>query len=682
MRRFRTSELLLALNFLSWLHTSAYAETEADAIREFERGDLQVLKAAVSGLHSVGLTAFANKASANAFLTPEIGDRLRLGKAGIDYVCAPAVHVAMTGTTLQHAEVAYLFIHRGGDPVTHSLEIPGERTDFAPAIMYTIGYQVKPNSSRVALLEKVLQGFPQRFNMTRVNAWVKGSKSSPPLHCAVQARIFDAVYLLSTVHKSLPAFTYDPNQRNMYGQTALMLAAMNGEYEFAEVMIHNRLKIMVEDKFGRTCLHYAAMAGRADIIKLIVDSSAVKDLEVIQNLIGHADKEGRTALGLASLAPARISAVRALRTKMTAVGLVPSTVPWLVKPLVCELRNTTEYLLKTHGDIRSHRLDFSDQRTGDALRLNSTDDIDCVSRSIPWTNETRSWFKRDYVSTRRPVLIHHAISSNNEKKVIEDIESQLGHLHSAEKTSLRKVGLQVSTVSGEDGSLTLSEFIGLLQLYKKREMVLSESGEPLEDLKNDADSKLNVLARHLFAVQTQREADSSLALLGVVSEIHSLFPPKQCTPPNHGLHNVFIDVSSVGGIINGTVDYDSHFHYAIVSGVSKVLLFAPPANRTAGLKRAEILDRLLRQPKDHSQLIERFLKFREVQKYVEMYEIVQIAGDVLYVPPAWSFIMVATSDVVSILSQDCMIDVRIPSCERHSVNVPIFPNIRRMDYIS
>ena len=95
---------------------------------------------------------------------------MELGSAGVDFIPGPVSHVAMCGASLRHVEVAHFLINLGADPTLYSKEINTE-VDFAPAMMYTLGYQVLPNASRAALLQKLVIAFPLKFDMSRVRKW-------------------------------------------------------------------------------------------------------------------------------------------------------------------------------------------------------------------------------------------------------------------------------------------------------------------------------------------------------------------------------------------------------------------------------------------------------------------------------------------------------------------------------
>ena len=68
----------------------------------------------------------------------------------------------------------------------------------------------------------------------------------------------------------------DVNHLNAQGESALMLAAINGQADLAAKLIEKKADV---NKTGWTALHYAASAGHLDIISLLLENSAYIDAE-------------------------------------------------------------------------------------------------------------------------------------------------------------------------------------------------------------------------------------------------------------------------------------------------------------------------------------------------------------------------------------------------------------------
>lgn len=68
----------------------------------------------------------------------------------------------------------------------------------------------------------------------------------------------------------------DLNKLNAQGESALMLAAFKGQTEFVKKLIAKKADV---NKTGWTPLHYAASAGRPEIISLLIENYAYIDAE-------------------------------------------------------------------------------------------------------------------------------------------------------------------------------------------------------------------------------------------------------------------------------------------------------------------------------------------------------------------------------------------------------------------
>jgi hypothetical protein len=78
---------------------------------------------------------------------------------------------------------------------------------------------------QAAILQKMFQTYPHKFNPNATRQFVEKTGSPPPLHAAVMHNFFDGVHLLS----SSPSKVYDANDKDVQGLTALHVAAWLGE---------------------------------------------------------------------------------------------------------------------------------------------------------------------------------------------------------------------------------------------------------------------------------------------------------------------------------------------------------------------------------------------------------------------------------------------------------------------
>ena len=69
----------------------------------------------------------------------------------------------------------------------------------------------------------------------------------------------------------------DINTRNKEGETALMVASLEGRGEIVKLLLARGADANIMDSVGATALLYAAVGGSADIMKLLLDRGADPD---------------------------------------------------------------------------------------------------------------------------------------------------------------------------------------------------------------------------------------------------------------------------------------------------------------------------------------------------------------------------------------------------------------------
>lgn len=69
----------------------------------------------------------------------------------------------------------------------------------------------------------------------------------------------------------------DINAKNKEGETALMLACLEGRTEVARLFIEKGADLHAKDSVGATALLYAAVGGSLDTMKLLIDKGASID---------------------------------------------------------------------------------------------------------------------------------------------------------------------------------------------------------------------------------------------------------------------------------------------------------------------------------------------------------------------------------------------------------------------
>ena len=106
----------------------------------------------------------------------------------------------------------------------------------------------------------------------------------------------------------MPTPQVDINEKDEYGRTALFTAALNDCVEAAETLINKGAKAALTDTEGCSAVHYACMAGSAQVLAKLLRAGAGVDT---------IDVEGRTPAYVGAfpiLMPARCCAQSAQNT--------------------------------------------------------------------------------------------------------------------------------------------------------------------------------------------------------------------------------------------------------------------------------------------------------------------------------------------------------------------------------
>ncbi|CAM1306442.1 TANC2 (predicted) [Pycnogonum litorale] len=117
------------------------------------------------------------------------------------------------------------------------------------------------------------------------NVSVVNGGSTPPLICAVTEGHYEvADFLLNCCNAELEQF-------DVYGRTALMLAAMEGHHGVLELLLTKKASVNRTDKQGLTALCWACLKGQLHTAEYLLEHGSD---------INHTDKNGRTPLDLAA----------------------------------------------------------------------------------------------------------------------------------------------------------------------------------------------------------------------------------------------------------------------------------------------------------------------------------------------------------------------------------------------
>lgn len=268
-------------------------------------GDFALLKAAIDGdLYRLQL-ALQRHPDVDCILTKEIGERyLKLGKEGIDFPSAPALHLAISGGTENHLRVAHRLLLAGAD--MNYFHFSPSEFSFPPPIYFGLGAFRSPTSVHAGILYAIFQSYPERLNHSIISTWVKVSRYPPPLHTCVLFNNIDGIYLLS----SLPGYNMD--ERDHESLTALHTAAWLGNFVQVSFLLQNGANPLTRDIYNRTFLHYCAIRGISSIPANILNRPSALSLPLKKLLVSAVDSENMTALDIARLPPAQSRVIQSL----------------------------------------------------------------------------------------------------------------------------------------------------------------------------------------------------------------------------------------------------------------------------------------------------------------------------------------------------------------------------------
>ena len=259
------------------------------------RGDLEMAKAGLSG-----------GASAEAVLTPDIGERvLKLGRAGVDFPVAPALHVSVNGGTKAHLQIAALLLSGGADAKQYSFNHDGTGFSFPPAFMYGLGMEnaalaTRQDGSAPELVRRLWMTKPADFSLSTLNPWLEAAHPGMNLlHVTAMIGGFNGTYLLLSEF----GFSERVEEEDYDGYTPLQRAAGLGQWRVMDLLLYNGAEPGRKHALeGRSAVHMAAMRGcDMCLAGMLFD----KPHDVVVELLGDVDTHGMTPLDLALLKPAR-----------------------------------------------------------------------------------------------------------------------------------------------------------------------------------------------------------------------------------------------------------------------------------------------------------------------------------------------------------------------------------------
>jgi len=144
---------------------------------------------------------------------------------------------------------------------------------------------------------------------------------SSALHGAIRGKAADVVnFLLSKSKGDGGQFI---NQDDYQGNTPLMVACQIGQYDIVRELLKNKdINVNAFNKNNQTALHYAAIAGHHNIVKLLCERAAGLEID-----INHADNDGNTAFSIAIGQDKHLVIEELLKNRVNVVILDKSGMP-------------------------------------------------------------------------------------------------------------------------------------------------------------------------------------------------------------------------------------------------------------------------------------------------------------------------------------------------------------------
>lgn len=247
-----SSKFFLIISIILLLFYDCESKTKADIKREQIRGDNRLLRGAYNGDISIVREALAEYANINCVMTKHIGENmLKIGVAGKDFPVATALAVAITGGTRSHLNTISFLISQGADPNKFQIESNGT-VGYHPALMYGLGEFGSLNSSRIAMVQRLITSYPNLFQGSLLKPWLEATGRPPLLHTTIMRNSFESSYVIATS----PSFNI--NETDKFNLTALHVSAWLGNSDIIMLLIKNGANILLKDIFNRTFFHYLA----------------------------------------------------------------------------------------------------------------------------------------------------------------------------------------------------------------------------------------------------------------------------------------------------------------------------------------------------------------------------------------------------------------------------------------
>lgn len=665
--------------------------------------------------------AHANTGNVNAILTRELGEHfLKLGRAGVDFPVAPALHVAIrcgivtqphslfartlnkssfflhmtscvySGGTRLHLQVVHLLLMRGADP---NLLYDSKFTPF-PAIYYALGAFAAPTNAHAAILQKMFQTYPRKLNTTATRKFVQRTGSPPPLHAAVMHNFFDGVYLLSTTK------IYDVNEKDVQGLTALHVAAWLGDFQCSTcklyitspncfcccagnlniilLLLHNNAAPDVLDPFRRTFVHYLACRGMFTAMHaLLFDDVSPLSLEMKLRLLALRDNSGRSVLDIALIPPAYMRIVTEIVSFLNSSNMPVQTLHYDY------LQHDTEAPTTRIRMGEELQPPAATQGCGEGLttqnwvigncskytsRLVKKKIIPKIWNSIAtreWSTLTEDDFKTEFFYPQRPLKLVGNFTANMEIWNYLEREVFLSRYG-----SLR---LNVSDIYGiceeydkERCFVTVKDYFRNSRRQGKFDGS-SDTCTLTSDEKSQANPSCDVLGTHSLVGHMAVRGQDDV----ITDDVH--LPPKffsVCGLPSPLEGSMHLRVMSSSYAVTPLHSESAMWNVLLVGLFRHWYLISPGA----ALNISSNSDRRFHSNGDFDSWVQKI--FPELRKHRLAVEVIQKTGDVVFVPYGWSFVTLGQGDMIDFTHNFCVLP------EKQSVFGQIPTGIRMYGHVT
>ena len=610
--------------------------------------------------------------SVDVVLSKDIGEKnFKLGKANDDFPVAPAIHVAISGGTYQHLRTVHTLLLAGANMNLYYYEKRKKSRPFPvyhPGIYYGTGGFGTPNSGHAGLLQSIFVSYPDKYNHSRVQEWVRITGTPPPLHVSIMRGYFDGAYLLATMP------TYDKDMKDAQGLSALHVAAWLGNSDIIALLIHNGADFFAVDRYNRTFLHYVAMRGLHTLaVRMITNHSAIPH-EAKVPLLEIKDADGRTALDMALLPPAQMGVVSTLKhflENATQTSLL--------------IRNDTTSNMPSSGELRTFSNSFASDLTTGWISSSCAANL---ASAVRWGNATalssrkiwsavdvlhvrnmssaRSFY--DFYTTQRPLLIRGNATS-----------SMLYWIYGSPSRDafLRAYGnlpVNVSAGCGAEEAASGRCFGGmeasaLLRDYLQRHEAQVCMMEHAKACRDDQDTCAVSTPNCCNLLPEQNSVATSVLPSDMIRSDFSLSREedyfqvclKESLPGNVYLR------AAVGKVVSTPLSASTAAWNVLLVGEKRHWYLLSPG--AAVIATDENMLFANTHPQEWVKSV--FVKLRRRRLAVE---VIQFRGDVVFIPHGWYFLSISAGEVIDLTNHFCILPGNVSVFEQIPTGIRVYGN--------